>query len=360
MDGTEDGLVVREMGRLFKELEMDKLRDLIVEDVCTMVEEGFKWTFDHVYALFEEFPKRGAMDEYKEGQEDEGDEPISGAIPHKELEDDEVSEISDTDKFALVDAAMELDVIEDKDVVTACSRGGEVEEVALEKAQTLALVDSMLARAGSLKDNAVTQALLKCKNNAQRASVGAKQHDRAVAQAVASLENARLERVKKQQLFMRRALEQQKKGEEAKSQGALMTETIRKRQDLLRKAEEEAAHEKSSMSALKNFTLDMVGHGLAFGGKTQHKRARLELLQRVFKKCPELDGFNRNNYDMFWDNWERMYRGVKGDDGQLYGGLFFSHITEILQLNAKNPDALNKFMTQNIKKIPGLITGVSA
>jgi hypothetical protein len=160
MDGTEDGLVVREMGRLFKELEMDKLRDLIVEDVCTMVEEGFKWTFDNVYALFEEFPKRGAMDEYKEGQEDEGDEPIAGALPHKELENDEVSDISDTDKFALVDAAMELDVIEDKEVVTACSRGGEVEEVALEKAQTLALVDSMLARAGSLKDNAVTQALL--------------------------------------------------------------------------------------------------------------------------------------------------------------------------------------------------------
>jgi hypothetical protein len=192
MDGSEDGLVVREMGKLFKELDMDRLRDLIVDDVCTLVEEGFTWTFGKVYAMLEDFPRRGAMDEYKEGQEDEGDDAIAGCPPHKEIEDDEVSDISETDRCALLDAAMECDIIEDKDDVTARSCGGEVEEAAMERAQTLALVDSMLARAGSLKDNAVTQALLKCKNTAQRASVGAKQHDRDVAQAVASLESARI------------------------------------------------------------------------------------------------------------------------------------------------------------------------
>jgi hypothetical protein len=73
LDGSEDGEGSQECRDLWRELGMDKERQLALFDVQDQWDAGaLPLTFASYQSLLEPFPKRGVLDECVEGQEDEG------------------------------------------------------------------------------------------------------------------------------------------------------------------------------------------------------------------------------------------------------------------------------------------------
>ena len=81
-EGTQDRLGDSRLQELWGELGMDKLRQQCVSEVDEMFDRGqLPWSTDTIHLLVEEYPKRGCLDVYRQGQEDEGDCDANGGYP---------------------------------------------------------------------------------------------------------------------------------------------------------------------------------------------------------------------------------------------------------------------------------------
>ena len=74
LDGSDDDRAGSEVAGFWKELNMTEHRSKAIDQVCLEWEAGrLEWSFEVVCGLVEPFPKTGHLDEYVEGQEDEGE-----------------------------------------------------------------------------------------------------------------------------------------------------------------------------------------------------------------------------------------------------------------------------------------------
>ena len=72
LDGQEDGQIRREAGEFWREMGMRKVIDSAVADVKKKFAAGeLPWNYKTVQSLITPYPKRGALDVVKVGQEDE-------------------------------------------------------------------------------------------------------------------------------------------------------------------------------------------------------------------------------------------------------------------------------------------------
>ena len=98
LDGSEDHLVTREAKQVWDDVNMKSAREEALSDVTTEFRAGrLQWTYNHVYELVCDYPKRGALDRLEELQDDE--DPVDG-VPWCEgdaLEEDCVVGASDSD-----------------------------------------------------------------------------------------------------------------------------------------------------------------------------------------------------------------------------------------------------------------------
>ena len=76
LDGTEDEALRGTAAKIFHQVQMPALRDIIVSDMTKECEAGargdgtgFTWSYENVYGAMEDFPKRGQMDTMLDGQE---------------------------------------------------------------------------------------------------------------------------------------------------------------------------------------------------------------------------------------------------------------------------------------------------
>ena len=74
LDGSEDALACGEAARLWEELRMAEKRTAAVAEVDREYAAG-RLCWEGVGSLVHPFPQRGVLDEYREGQEDEGEAP---------------------------------------------------------------------------------------------------------------------------------------------------------------------------------------------------------------------------------------------------------------------------------------------
>ena len=74
LDGSEDKLISREARSFWDELKMEDERERIIRDVVDEFRAGrLPWSYEVVRGLIAEFPKTGHMDNYRQGQSDEGE-----------------------------------------------------------------------------------------------------------------------------------------------------------------------------------------------------------------------------------------------------------------------------------------------
>jgi len=88
LDGSEDNLITREAGRFWKEQGMSKKRDAAVADVKAKFDAGLlPWNFKTVQSLIGAYPPRNTLDVVLPGQEDEATEDPEG-VPWEDAAED--------------------------------------------------------------------------------------------------------------------------------------------------------------------------------------------------------------------------------------------------------------------------------
>ena len=77
--GREDDMIKREAETFWKDNDMREKINTAVKEVKTQIQAGdLTWPYQHVQGLIGAYPRRGALDKVKEGQEDEATEDADG------------------------------------------------------------------------------------------------------------------------------------------------------------------------------------------------------------------------------------------------------------------------------------------
>ena len=302
LDGKQDHMASAEISKFWRELHMDELRKECIDSVCEEWEAGrLEWSYEVVYGLIEEHPKAGILDEYCEGQEDEGEDP-GDAEPW----DDDDSRASGDEKRE----------------PGACDSRAPAEEMDFTSAQAaeiakherrLSILDStaevatgefpsLVRHALDLRDEVVKQSCL-------RSGV-----DMVVARAVRDRERLRADAaVQDKERADARAMKQ--RAEEAAMEAALVhfeqrSEEVAKRE---REAMEDAARQRASAEAearkkaiaeaTVGFDLGELGQGREKGGGAGFAQKRFDLLGRVFRLGDEMPPDTAAN----WKHWRSKF-----------------------------------------------------
>ena len=119
-----------------------------------------------------------------------------------------------------------------------------------------------------------------------------------------------------------------------------------KRQKRKHDAQRELSNQTDAqLQAMKNFSAEMLGHGLVNGGFKKHHQERMDFMDRVKKRFPPLRPAHENDWGEFKIAFDKMHRRTIGHFGKSYGAWFLNHMRELIELRRNGSlDALDKFM----------------
>jgi len=87
LHGQDDAHIDRGAGVFWRELKMYEEREQVMRDICDEFQRGnLPWSYETVRKLVRPFPKRGHMDVYRDGQEDEGCANVEEEMPWDDRE----------------------------------------------------------------------------------------------------------------------------------------------------------------------------------------------------------------------------------------------------------------------------------
>ena len=106
VDGADEPKMDRLARTFWEELDMESERKRIVADLMDEfgkagLDKRYKWSYKSVRRMIQTFPKRGHLDTYKEGQEDEGGDEVDDAVGAPLWNDDVEPSDDDDDGAAL-------------------------------------------------------------------------------------------------------------------------------------------------------------------------------------------------------------------------------------------------------------------
>ena len=303
-DGSEDHHASSEIAAFWKELDMDKCRDHVIDEVCEEFEHArTEWSFEYVYSLIEPFDRVGYMDFYEEGQEDEGDDDNPGEVWDDR---DNPSHGGSDDDDAPADRACE-----------ATELGSEQQAEVVRHAARLAMLDraqDSLEGADAVTVSQLSKAIAAMRLQIVREASGRSQTDSKVARAVRNSEEyrrdmctalrrdeqARQDTVAAEEKAYQTALRAlDDRGKElAQQEQAIVDSRARDAERMeLRERRTEIAN------ACQGFTLGDLGQGQPGGGGERMRKNRMDLLLSICRlgdeRPPE---FVRN-----WERWSRRY-----------------------------------------------------
>lgn len=312
LDGSEDHLASTEIREFWEELEMSKVREQIIEEVCSECEAGrLEWSFEVVYGVIEAFETTGFLDFYEEGQEDEGDATVEAELGERPWRDTDGP--SDAEEDAVVPetrlqaAAPPLTEAQAQESQRHASRLR-----ALADAEAVAPCDARLAKAFA----EVRRTMLK-------ESSGRNQADAAIASAVRDRADLRRDAVSQlHEELKRRRVERQAQTRALqacfesldKKAEALQREQIALASAGHRAEEQEAlAKRQRELQAIAyGFTTNELGQGQPAGGAERFRRARADLLRMVANLGQALPA----HIEARWTQWVRRWdmQGVRQHD----------------------------------------------
>ena len=102
------------------------------------------------------------------------------------------------------------------------------------------------------------------------------------------------------------------------------------------------------MDEVEVYSLNMLGKGNKKGGKQQHQKTRLEVLQRL-RRVAELSPEQTSQWEYFKTTWDRQMAEAHGED---WAELFAELVQKVLNdLGEGRSDALSVFMHNETKRV---------
>ena len=331
LDGSEDHRGRGPARELWYELDMASLRAQVIRDV----DEEFhakRLTWNMCPTLIEAFPARGQLDQYIEGQEDEGDpDEIDRQVAcwdDRAGTANPVSDAEDADETALA--------VEQADVAGASASSGDLsaeqQVVLAEEESRIQKLDAMLEDARALGRPRIVNMLEASLHEARQRSRAATHADHQVALAL-----------------------RQKQQEQDEWDGQLKRGAMRRKASALADAQPEpapapaikrkckfAAKEAQSMrqrrraavarvagaDLVREFDAADLGQGRPLGGTQAHGRNRATLFRRVVAKFDCLPAEQMINLDR---TWRSMDLSLRHHHGRGWGSRFLADMKNLLR-----------------------------
>ena len=285
LDGSQDQLGRMCAGELWRQMEMDKLREQALADVDAEWEAGrLRWR--DAQRLIEPFPKRGELDTLVEGQDDEGDpdEIERGALAWNDKE-----ALSDNDDIEEDGAALAAPMAPQEAVGAHLS---------LAQQQSMAEAREQLTRLQDIRERAkdfphprVLQMMDSILHQVKRRAEGAEQNDCEIAAVLRAHALEDEERSRASQAAALAAVQSTSQAAEppAKRKRSAMEKTTGTGAHNLAIQARKWLGKHVHLHLPREFDAGDLGQGLCAGGGEKHCKARFELFLRVVNRFDNLD-----------------------------------------------------------------------
>ena len=179
----------------------------------------------------------------------------------------------------------------------------------------------------SMGDVAVAMTLRRAIHAKEREARAMLQTEPEVALAMRRRRDAEEQRALEQQQEFKEQMQCEKKVKELKREAKECQEKVAKARKLLREAQDLA----QTQTALKSFTVEMLGHGRLRGGGAAHRNRRLDVLDRIARHGAEFTPQQRNDWKWFKEAWDdSMSESHNKDWGSTFARIA-QHLMERLQ-----------------------------
>ena len=327
-DGKQNRLGEGTLQELWGELEMEKLKKQCLAEVDEMFDRGqLPWAKETIALLVTEYPKRGCLDVYLPGQEDEGecvaedgDTPWDDVPPHHDAQDAQ---------DAIV-AADEEEVRASGPPSSSCHDAAETSAGLLQAQFGVSKVESldiMIEQARASGQHTLQGYLERERMKLMRQLTGAKQENPDVAAAVLGRvrldeheRQRRAEEARHQKASMAAAQNVESKMREHACRLVLAEREVAKRQaeEQRRKAVEDAAvHLEPGM-----FAAAVVGLRTA-------QQNRWKAFERVLRVGGGMSPEQERNLRHDWEKWD-AFESHKHPHGNDWANRFKAHLTSLL------------------------------
>ena len=337
LDGSEDFRIVKEAGKAWRELDMRTLVDKAMEDVEAEVSAGrLSWCREDIDKLITPYPK-SKSDEVLENigedyfldpedvpyvQEDEAavaaEASDSEALSNDEHEPDKTSAIME-----IPDALAAALASKDRDLNAISLSSVEADRLHAEEEQL-----SIMRRASDeLKKCGAIKGVLDLEKEMRKIARRQRHRgleDPAVAGALLRLQDAAAAEKRKHEALVR--AEHQKE----RAAAAIKKQLTDAKLELKRKKNEVLDMESllECRSAVKRYTPEMLGPMSTKAAKTQSRKLRLEILDRLARLGTGLSAAQRNDWEWFKDAWDEK---MLAEHAANWGSLLLEWINAVLR-----------------------------
>ena len=349
LDGSEDHLVTREAKQVWDEVGMAAARETALCDVGVEVAAGrLQWTYEQVYDLAMEFPRRGVLDRVEDLQDDEaagcddapwredGESAVEGGEAD-EGGDDEVSEQGDdAAASAVAETAPSPGEAGASAVAETAPSSGKAGAPAVAELspdlgdaaevhnRRMAALHRLKALAGEAESPHIALTIAWAIQVQLSRLRGLSRTNCAVALAVLRRqgEDALAERAQQAEFAAYR--DAARKRSALASQLDDATGAVKKaRQDL-----DALRAVRGCQSALKSYSPESLGQGNARGGTATHVKNRMGVLDRVARQCGVLSPEQSNDWKWFKEAWDRSRAADRGAE---WGTVFAEAMQGLLE-----------------------------
>ena len=379
IDGLEDDKIVREAGKMWKDMGMRQIIDREVKHVRQEAAAGrLTWTARSVRKLLCEYPAHRKVDAVLAKQGDDTSVP-EGEDPHAEEdveENDDDSEKSDaavaeeprgdddddeeqTEEEEDVEAAptKEQEVAEEhgQKCAAVVTKSVDISEISITEAQELeksqTLIDAFEQAIGTLRQCGALNACTALQNEIRkerRRQRNMSEGNTAVAVALVRRRECEAQEARRRkQLEMDATKQMLKKKADAQKEAAQAKELIQKRK--LEIAQLENAL--STKRELKRFAPESLGQGNAKGGGAVARKLRYEVLDRVSRVGAGISPGQKNDWAWFKQAWDQRMLEEHGSD---WGGTFASWMQQVVDdASSDKPNALSVFVYTETRRCFG-------
>jgi len=345
LDGSEDHLIVREAKEFWSSLNVHDRRCQALHDAQVEIAANrLAWNYEDVYKVIADFPERGILDKTVEFQDDELVLEDGNPEPLWELSDGE-AEDHDGDSSS-GDEKTDADVCDDDDLGNDMEDGTNHGDGAAPAANTdslgrgasLSIEQARIAIACAAKIDSLRKALEIVKetgnpaleitlsraiHDAEREAYGLRQSDPKVAQALHEKHVAEEKEVATKRLALNRQMEANRALQKARHETAETMAQLKRAKLQLQTAQSILETE----SAIKSFSVEMLGNGRNRGGGVVFRKNRMEVMDRLCK-ISELTGQERNHYNWFKEKWDQH---MAHEHSETWGQQFAEIMQSLLQ-----------------------------
>jgi hypothetical protein len=347
LDGSQDHLGQGDAMKFWKQLDMGTKRAAAMQDVAAN-HANHTLTWATVPTCVHPFPKRGTLDTYVDGQDDEGEAPGGQAWSDRE---DPSTEEEVSDDCAGGPSAGEL-MTGIGSTSTALSQQQAL--VVGEVTERIRQVEDMIVQAHAFGNPHIVQTLEKARHTLIRQSSGAQQQDPAIAQAARDVRLSEQYSLLEARSRISAAKAEKEAGLKTATTGkarARASDTFRKESRLIRHRRlNEQNSDGVAVAIPKGFDAADLGQGKKNGGSKIHSDNRHELFARVAVNFPALAGELAVNFNRTWNLWDAQMSRRHSDR---WGHMFRDKMLR-MQATGKAGDnaAMRRFTEQMVREVP--------